>query len=527
VSLRRYSTEFIPTLLIASAIFASASPGARAFDCVQNELDKLTALDAEALNEFGRSVGVSGDVVVVGVSKNGDAGSFSGSAYVFRRSGAVWIQEQKLTASDAAAGDEFGFSVSVDGGVVVVGARMDDGVGSAYVFRFDGVVWVEEQKLSASDAAAGDEFGHSVSVSGDTIVVGASQPAGAGAGAVYVYRDNAGVWSQEQKVTAADAAADDGFGISVSVDGNVVLVGAWRDDDACVADPNCNSGSAYLFRRTGVSWFEEDKIIAADGALRDGFGFSVSLSAGVAVVGARDDDDAGNSSGSAYVFRDAAGVWSQEQKLVAGDAAAADKFGASVGVSGQTIVVGATDDGDGGPRSGSGYVYRFDGLVWQETQKLVASDAAAGDRLGFSTSVDGDVAILSATQADLGALANAGAAYAFDLLETCPPTGCVPGDGTCDGACQLCDVDGTCRHCRFDLDFDAVGVIGTGDFGIFSGCFGTVYLPGDANYDACLPANFDGDIDGATGQYIVGTSDFGLFSGCFGMACGACGTCFP
>jgi hypothetical protein len=216
---------------------------------------KLTAgADAAALDEFGVSVSVSGDTAVVGAYANDDAGSLSGSAYVFLRAGAVWTEQQKLTASDAAASDQFGISVSVSGDTAVVGAHGNDDTGSAsgsaYVFTRSGTVWTQQPKLTASDAAAGDEFGLSVSVSGDTAVVGAWRDDGAGndAGAAYVFVSSGGVWGQQKKLTASDAAADNYFGNSVSVSGDTVLVGAQTDDGVGV-----DSGSAYVFDCTPVA----------------------------------------------------------------------------------------------------------------------------------------------------------------------------------------------------------------------------------------------------------------------------------
>ncbi len=514
-------------LVLVLALLGFAAPAVQAFDCVQNESQKLTALDAEAFDEFGRSVAVDGDVAIVGVSKSDDAGRFSGSAYVFRNSGGVWSEEQKLTASDAEDLDEFGFSVDVSGNVVIVGARMENDRGAAYVFRFNGTTWVEEQKITNGTGGIDDEFGFAVGVDGDTAAIGALLAGVSGTGLVQVFRESGSVWSLEQELTASDAEFNDNFGNSLSLAGDVLLVGAQKDDDACPADPFCDSGAAYIFRRSGTVWSEEDKLTASDAFDGDSFGFSVGVDGGVAVIGARADDDAGSLSGAAYVFRESGGVWSEEQKLTATDAVGSDAFGSSVGISGQVVVVGATGDDDLGSSSGSLYVFRDDGASWNERQKLNGTDQGGGDRLGFSAAVDGAVAIGGATTGDLPGLSNAGAVYVFDLSETCPPQGCVPGDGTCDGACQLCDVDGECLQCRFDLDFDAGGVIGTGDLGIFSGCFGSVYGPGDANYESCLSSNFDGLVDEKSGEYNVGTSDLGLFSGCFGSACGDCATCFP
>src|SRR6185503_19688910 len=194
--------------------------------------------DAAAGDLFGDSVAVSGDTAVVGAIGDDDGGTSSGSAYVFVRSAGVWSQQQKLTASDALAGDEFGYSVAVSGDTAVVGARSDSDAGtfsgSAYVFVRSAGVWSQQQKLTASDAAAGDFFGFSVAVSGDTAVVGAifDDDAGSGSGSAYVFVRSAGVWSQQQKLTASDAAASDSFGASVAVSGDTAVVGASFDSDA-------------------------------------------------------------------------------------------------------------------------------------------------------------------------------------------------------------------------------------------------------------------------------------------------------
>ncbi len=269
--------------------------------------------------------------------------------------------EFKILASDGAAGDLFGESVSISGDVAIVGARLDDdnGVnsGSAYVFRLVGGSWIEEAKLTASDGAASDLFGFSVSISGDVAIVGAffDDDNGTDSGSAYVFRHSGeGVWTQEAKLTASDGAAADRFGISVSISGDVAIVGARLDDDN-----GSSSGSAYVFRLVGGSWIEEAKLTASDGAAFDRFGISVSISGDVAIVGARLDDDNGSSSGSAYVFRLVGGSWIEEAKLTASDGAAFDRFGISVSISGDVAIVGAFFDDDNGSSSGSAYIYSF------------------------------------------------------------------------------------------------------------------------------------------------------------------------
>ena len=212
--------------------------------------------------------------------------------------------------------------------------RVDDSA-AVYPVTIDPLV-ARETKLTASDGAAADIFGFSVAISGDTAVVGAALDDVPGAanddtasGSAYVFVRSAGAWSEQQKLTASDAAAGDLFGRSVAISGESVVVGAFNDDDTA-----SDSGSAYVFQRSGTTWSQEAKLTASDAALSDFFGFSVAISGDTAVVGAHLDDDAGGDSGSAYVFQRSAGVWSEQQKLTASDAALADEFGFSVAISG-------------------------------------------------------------------------------------------------------------------------------------------------------------------------------------------------
>ncbi|NOT00491.1 MAG: hypothetical protein HOP29_07675 [Phycisphaerales bacterium] len=399
---------------------------------------KLTAFDALADDHFGYSVSVSGDTSVVGAHTEGEGGIQFGSAYVFVRSGGVWTQQQKLTASDAAAGDQFGWSVSVSEDTVVVGAYADDhaggsDAGSAYVFVRIGGVWTQQQKLTSPDAAADHQFGWSVSVSGDTVVVGArfDDDAGTHSGSAYVFFRSGTVWTQQQKLAASDAAAGDEFGYSVSVSGNTAIVGARGDDDA-----GSLSGSAYIYVRNGGVWTQEQKLTALDAAGDDLFGWSVALSGDTANVGAIFNDDAcpgdppNCDSGSAYVFVRSGNVWTQQQKLTASDAAALDRFGVSVSVSGNTAVIGASGDGGDGAGSGSAYVFLRTGGTWMQHQhqKLTASDAAPSDEFGNSVSVSGDTVLVGAYQNNHAAGLDAGSAYVF----RCQFDGACCVDSVCD-----------------------------------------------------------------------------------------------
>jgi hypothetical protein len=253
------------------------------------------------------------------------------------------------------------------------------------VFRLDDSNWVEEQKLLASDGVAGDMFGTSVALSGDSpprIVVGA-YGVDARAGAAYVFRYEDSSWVQEQRLTAFDGAADDMFGYALAVaDGPPpqIVVGAYGDDDS-----GSLSGSAYAFSFDGSSWQQEQKLLASDGGWNHIFGKSLAASANVALIGSHRDDDLGGNSGSAYVFRFNGVDWIEEAKLLASDGATGDRFAWSLGIAGHIAVVAAHKNDDQGTDSGAAYV--FPGL----------SDCNVNDTLdlcevaaGTSPDADGD-----------------------------------------------------------------------------------------------------------------------------------------
>ena len=270
-----------------------------------------------------------------------------------------WHQVSKATASDAGPGDQFGASVAISNGKVIVGAPLDDDSGgqsgSAYVFERDQVGadnWGQVRKLTPLDAAAGDTFGVSVAISGDTAVVGAPS-----AGNAFVFERNQGgidSWGQVKKLSLEGGGTGDRFGASVAISGDTVVVGAPSAGDAF--------GSAYVFERNqggAENWGHLSMLSASDAGAGDGFGHSVGTSGDSVVVGAPRDDDAGNTSGSAYVFMRNQNNWGQVDKLTASDAAGSDSFGSSVGISGETVVVGAPSDDDGGSNSGSVYLFQY------------------------------------------------------------------------------------------------------------------------------------------------------------------------
>ena len=367
------------------------------------QLVKMTASDAATGDSFGNSVAIDGDTVVIGAYENS-----RGAAYVFRTSdgGATYVELARLMPSDAT--NDFSYSVAIDGNTVVIGApQYTSGPGAVYVFRTTdgGATYGQVAILTASDAAEDDYFGASVAIDGDTVVISASgdDDGGDASGSVYVFRTTNGgtTYVEVAKLTAADAAKWTSFGSSVGIDGNTIVVGAYRDDGPT------NSGSVYIFRTTdgGATYAQVAKLKAADADWYDYFGWSVAIDGNTVVVGAEGDDPGG----SAYVFRttDGGATYGQVAKLTADDAASGDDFGGSVAIDGTTIVVGANDAGTGG------VVYVFlttdGGATYDEIAKLTAADAAAGDEFGYSVAIDGGTIVVGA----YGESYDRGAAYLF------------------------------------------------------------------------------------------------------------------
>ncbi len=375
------------------------------------ERAKLTGSDVDTDDGLGVSVAIAGDTVVVGAHN----ASVKGAAYVFVRAGSMWNQQAKLTASDAAPNDFFGYSVAVAGDTAVVGALADDtaagsSAGSAYVFVRSGTVWSEQAKLTASDGAPDNWFGNFVAVAGDTAVVGAPLHNGF-TGAAYVFVRSGTVWSQQAKLTASDAATGDELGWSVALAGDTAVLGAQFDDTT----GGVNSGSAYVFVRSGSVWAEQAKLTASDGAGDDSFGWSVAVAGDTAVAGAPlDATGAGTDAGSAYVFVRSGSVWSEQAKLTASDAAPGDRFGYAVAVADDTAVVGAElADTPAGANAGSAYLFVRSGSSWTEDTKLTASDGSPDDQFGFSVAVAGETAVVGARFDDTAAGVDAGSAYVF------------------------------------------------------------------------------------------------------------------
>jgi hypothetical protein len=428
---------------------------------VFTQQQKLLAGAAASGDGFGSSVSIDGDTIAVGVPLD-DAGALTnaGSVYIFQRTNGVWAQQAQMTASDAAANDGLGTSVAISGGTVVAGAPLDDAgarvdQGGAYVYtRNANNAWPQTIKLVAADGAAGDNFGANVAIDGDTLAIAASlDDVGAftDEGTVSIYLRTAGVWALQAQIVPLDLVNNLRFGISLSLDQNTLSIvatgalgyvfvrdggGNWLQEarllvpatavavagDLAVfgfsgenVNGNSSQGSAYFFSRTDGVWSFPTNITTGDGDQSDTFGLSVAVSGATALVGVPGDHvGLATGRGSAYVFVENAGVWSQQARLSANDGTTDDAFGTAVALSGDTAAIGApADDVVANAAQGSVYVFTRAAGVWTQAQRLNGTGGAAGDAFGQALALDGDTLLVGAPADDVGAFANQGSAFVF------------------------------------------------------------------------------------------------------------------
>jgi FG-GAP repeat len=365
---------------------------------------KIFASDGSLDANFGGSVSLDGDTALIGAVGEDP----SGSAYIFIRSSMTWIQQAKLVPSDGGDDIAFGFSVSLFGDTALIGAPggawITNYSGSAYVFIRNGTTWTEQAKLVASDGVNLDNFGSSVALYADSALIGACL--NNQSGSVYVFTRTDTTWTQLTKLTPSDGFNGESFGESVALGSNTALIGAVMDDD----NGFC-SGSAYVFTLTGTTWTEQAKLIASDGATMDFFGNSVSISGDTVLIGDVCDNDNGENSGSAYIFFRTGSTWIQQAKLLPSDGTVWDYFSYSISIQGNTALIGAIYDDDNGTNSGSAYVFTRTGTTWIQAQKLTALDASNYYCFG-TVSLDGDTALIGA-EGGYGSTITSGLAWTF------------------------------------------------------------------------------------------------------------------
>ncbi|MET0226263.1 MAG: hypothetical protein ABW187_07480 [Dokdonella sp.] len=375
---------------------------------------KVSAGDGGAEDDFGYAVSVSGTTAAVGVPY-ATVGNGQGVVFVYSLVDGVWTEQQELAPDDGVGGDGFGFSVSVSGDQIVIGAPYatvdgNGGEGAAYVFTNTDGSWSQTAKLAPDDGAASFNFGWSVALSGATALISAPvAPVGDNAlqGKAYVFTETADTWTQAQALTASDGSASATFGSSVALDGSTAVVGA--------AGTNAYFGAAYVFDGSSGSWLQSGELLPDDGVATEFFGLSVAVSGTTALVGAYNQRvGSNNGQGSAYVYAASDGQWTQQQKLTASDGAASARFGLSVALDGTNALIGAYFAAiDGRAQQGAAYLFTQSGTTWTETDKLVASDGVAHDHFGNAVAISGATALIGAFDAAIDGQASQGAAYFY------------------------------------------------------------------------------------------------------------------
>jgi hypothetical protein len=293
-------------------------------------------------------VSLSGNLAVVGAPRDNALGDQSGAAYVFAFDGMNWTQQAKLTASDGASGGFFGHAVALSGNTALITATDDasgEDKGAVYVFTFDGVSWTQVDKLTVSDGVPGDTLGSSLSLSGNSFVVGATGVEDKGA--AYVFTFDGTKWNEQAKLMADDGTIGDDFGFSVSIAGNLALVGAMFKDGAV--------GAAYVFNFDGTTWSQQAKLLAPQGKEADYFGDAVALSGTRAFIGAKQRQ---TKPGLVYEFSSNGSTWKGVAQLLASDGLGNQNFGYSIAVLGTRLLIGAVG-GQTGNNTNTGAVYSF------------------------------------------------------------------------------------------------------------------------------------------------------------------------
>ena len=414
---KRDAIVLIVTLVLSVGVFVGPASGGSQ----QTHVSELVPSDGEADDRAGWSVFTDGTVAITGAPYEDDGGNSAGAAYLYSYSGTRWVDGAKLTAWDAqsepVANDRFGDSVAISGEWAMVGAPNSDpsglsGAGAVYVFRNQNGVWRQWQKLVPADLDAKDGFGGRMDLDGTTLVVTAPTQNEADLGAAYVYVLNGSSWQQQQRLTASDGYAGDYFGLGVAVDGDTLAVGHPHENSA--------RGDVHVYTRSSGVWTERTTLAHSDPANNDNFGWSVGIDGGTIAVGV---PQRSSSMGEVFVFNGSGASWSSDAVLLAPGRAASDRFGEDVDVVGGTIAVGTP--GYDGPYTDSGAVWAFggSGSSWTPYPAFHGQDKVRwgleyenATRNGSSVSMSGTTLISGAPLDGTDpATTRTGSAHVFDL----------------------------------------------------------------------------------------------------------------
>jgi len=414
-----------PTALAQSAL---VPPDEQPFHAQQAQ---LIASDGAANDNFGggasaveTAVALSGNTAIIGAWRAPSQNN-RGGAYAYVRNGTTWSQQQVLMPADAANNYRIGYSVAVDGDTAVVsaprhtvGLNLNQGV--VYVFVRSGTAWTLQQQFTASDGAQSDEFGSAVAIKGDTIFVGAWNHS-SNRGETYVFTRSGTTWTEQQKLTASDVVAGDQFGAAVALTADTAVIGS-RQDLGC-GTCAVGRGAAYVFVRTGSTWSQQQKLIAGDGGNTDAFGSAVAIDRDTVAVGAFHNDQSPTvpDRGAVYVFLRSGTTWSLQQKLRGSDGnplpsgnGGDNFFGQAVAVAGNTIVAGATSWTQS-PDNHRGKVFVFDrsGTAWTEVEGFQPPNTVLNTDFGAGIAISGDAFVASAPGDTVGSTSAQGDAFVY------------------------------------------------------------------------------------------------------------------
>lgn len=399
-------TSFL--ILIVCSIVCSNS--------VLSQINKIVPADLAEEDAFGWSVDIYGNYALIGSVYDDDNGIQSGSAYIYHFDGTQWTEHTKITASDGGFADYFGYAVSIHDGQLIVGAYRDFvgsvRSGSAYVYTQDGGSWVETAKLVPDDPEEEDRFGAKVAIYGNYAAVGAyfDDDLGESSGAVYVYKKSAGEWAFHQKLTPESLLANDYFGASVTISEDFLFVGA--QGSSAYAN---TSGKVFIYTLLDGTWTLSDEVYPPDPTSFQNFGVSLSVSGETLAIGAYNDPAVANESGSVYLFEKTGSNWEFFQKIFPSDGHAGAKFGHSLAIENNRLVVGSIYDQTLPGETGSAYVYtRESSGNWLLSAKIVPDDAQDEQRFSAGVGLSGKFAIAGAPYDNEYGF-HTGAAYLCDL----------------------------------------------------------------------------------------------------------------
>ncbi|MBK8284974.1 MAG: Ig-like domain repeat protein [Ahniella sp.] len=404
----------------AGPILLDRNPLARSLtDAVEANKIIAGSGNGAADDRFGRSLSMAGNLLAIG-SPTDDSGILAdaGSVYVFQYTGSAWVFQAKINPPVPEQNGAFGAAVAIIEDRLAIGsplATTADGAtsGAVYIYRLNGNTWALEQNIDPAARSANDNFGSSLAIDSTNLVAGArtGDASAASAGSVWVFTRSGTIWSEQQRLTANDGATADNFGLSVALSGNSVIVGANLARISALEA----AGAAYVFTRSGSIWTQQQKLVAPVAGELDEFGVDVDLEGDTAIVGHRNEDGTFANSGAARIYTRAAGVWTLTTTLTASDAADNDFFGLTVALDGPFALVGAyTEDRTGLIDAGAAYIYeRSQGGVWSQKDKFIASDAANIDQFGFEVALAPGLGLVGAPLDDNSDGIDAGAVYTF------------------------------------------------------------------------------------------------------------------